>query len=271
MNMENKKTGLKSIILLILFGAGIIFAMVMSQGNPLTKIKLKKESYRYISANYPDIAPKVTLQKNGVYYISTQDGYQWFVYYENPDDIYMYFCMIYNKDKELIFDGCAENYLKGGTISERLSTEYEGMIGKIHTEEYFNGMPYGSISLSSLMSKPHMDAYLESAPPAPNEGYSGPVFDVTKEYTVDELAKDYGKIAFYYPEDEKTNRQLYQRRLEVRNIAEKYNMPFKTITIAFTMLNGAYDLTYEDLFSDNLEQIIREKHIDYIAQAGENK
>ena len=97
--------------------------------------------------------------------------------------------------------------------------------------------------------------------PAPGhtEQYTGPVLDLNKEYTMEELAAEYGIRLFNY-KDEQTSENLYTRCLEVREIIEKYDIPFSKICITLDRDNGLYNISREQLFSDDLMAFIEDNY-----------
>ena len=49
---------------------------------------------------------------------------------------------------------------------------------------------------------------------------------------------------------------LYKRCMEVRNIVKEYSIPFKNISITHGFFEGLFNISYEQLFSDDLYQFI---------------
>ncbi|MBE6865489.1 MAG: hypothetical protein E7492_00820 [Ruminococcaceae bacterium] len=289
--MKNKSIGLKilSFIIVIAFIAGG-YLYVDFNGNPLDAIKLNKHSDLYMQENYPDIWQNVHRSQNA-YFIKSDISYwdnnkqqyipvdgTWQVYYEDNNDYFSYMYLVYDRNCNLIYDSCSDRYLKGAMIYAKLEQEYENYIKNIFNEEYRDGVPMHSISAETLAGESHAEAVFmyHNTHISHIEPYSGPVLDITREYTMEELAADYGEIYFrfmddiYYmpgngtsPDASKYNNvvdNLYSRCLETRDIVEKYNIPFNNISISHGMFEGIFKIDRRQLFSGDLYQFIYDNY-----------
>lgn len=262
-------------VIFIIMAIGIVRIYVYLKGNPLTGMGLNKKADRYLHENYPEIAGQVYRSRDA-YFVkvfdfrpqsmkedSEADG-RWYIYYSSENDPFMHFNLCYSRNGELIYDGCKENYLKGGTIYEYYSDEYRSFIVDIHNEIYNNGMPKSGISVSSVVGGTSAEAYFADVHNAAHYSeYLGPVLDVKKEYTMEELASEYGHIDFNYDvsAEERTIENLYARRIEMRNIIDEYNIPAKTFTVSFRLFEGAYNMPVSALYSDNLMEQLEEYYV----------
>ena len=259
---------------------GIVFAFVYFKGNPLIGMKLDKETDRYLQENYPEVwqeierttdayfiknfnflPDSVMNYKNNDYKSLYTDG-GWWIYYSNKETPYMRFTMVYNRDGNLVYDGCKDRYLTGGAIYTHFSDIYRNYIVDIYDEVYNNGLPKSGITLSAVLGDDSAEAWFIDSPNKMDcEDYIGPVLDIAQEYTMEELAEQYGEIVFTYRNDEKTIDQLYKRRLEVAAVLKEYDVPYKKVRITFGVFEGVYDLTEELLYSDDLKPYIEENYM----------
>lgn len=193
----------------------------------------------------------------------------WFVYYSDPNDEFLRFYLCYNRKGDLIFDSYEEYYLKGATIYEYYSNMYREYFVNIHDEIYDSSKCVTWTSATSIFSYTHGEAYFKDYSPIGNEPYNGPILDINKEYTMEDLANEYGCLQFIYKVDDedKTAKDIYEKRLEIRNIIDEYNIPFKEINIAHDFSSCIFGLTREDLYSDSLEQIINDNYENLIEEA----
>ncbi len=289
--MKNKSIGLKilSFIIVIAFiAAGYLY--IDFNGNPLDAIKLNKQSDSYMQENYPDIWQNVHRSQNA-YFVKADINYwddntqqyipvdgTWQVYYEDNNDHFSYMYLVYDRDCNLIYDSCSDRYLKGATIYAKLEQEYENYIKNIFNEEYRNGVPMHSISAETLASESQAEAVFmyHNTHISHIEPYARPVLDINKEYSMEELAKDYGNVYFRFNDGITYNMNqdaeavkksytiavdnLYKRCLEVRDIVKKYNIPFKDISITHGFFEGIFNISYGQLFSDDLYQFIYDNY-----------
>ncbi len=261
---------------MLALAAFIAVMYVYIKGNPITKFKIDKHAETYLAENYPEIARQVQTSQ-GAYYtdfghtIVSTDGVEhnpdkgWGIYFYNPDNYLMNFAMRYDKKGNLLFDGCKEYYMKGGSILNALSGEYREFIVGAKNDEYYNGMGAVGISPAGLIREIGAEAWFDGRED-PNGvltkmEYTGPVLDINKEYTMEELANQYGVINFTFREDDDGDiDSLYNRCIEVRNFTEKYNLPFATVNVGTRLFDGTSGLTKEELYSDNLKEIIEDKY-----------
>ncbi len=268
--------------------AGILY--IDMNGNPFNAAKINKMADAYMQEKYPDIwqnvyrSQKAYFVKSDISYFDSEtqqyvpvDG-TWQVYYTVNDNHFDYMYLAYDRDCNLIYDSCSDRYLKGAMIYQKLEQKYESYIKDIFNKEYHNGIPNHSISPQTLNEKSHADAVFmyHSSHISHIEPYTGPVLDITREYTMEELAADYGEIYFrfmddiYYmpgdgtsPDTSKYNDvvdNLYSRCLETRDIVEKYNIPFNNISISHGMFEGIFKIDRRQLFSDDLYQFIYDNY-----------
>ena len=296
-------------IMMTIFGiiaVVILYALYVNEnGNPLIAKKLEKQTDVYIQQTYPQIRDKF-YKKEGPFYLKVEKGenyciwdeerkqYQffdscWVAYYfeKNTQNLYNYIYFVYDKDQNLIYDSCGDRYIKGGNIYQRLSEEYNVHIMKIFDKEYNNEDSIYSLSGDKEYSKNYARGLFENSfddpvyPAIENSAltqyYNGPVLDINKEYTMVELASEYGKIYFNFddginympgngtPPDssqyQKVVDNLYKRCLEVRAIIEKYDIHFKKITITHQGNEGLINIDYEQLFTEDLYQFIYDNYV----------
>jgi len=245
----------------------IVVVYVFFKGNPLDAMKLNKQTDRYLKEKYPEIREQV-YRSTDAYFIKNaghdnnllKDG-AWYVYYSNDEDSFMHFNFVYSPDCEMIYDGCGDLYMNGGTIYRHFSDQYRNYIVEIHQDVYNNGMPKSGITISSVTGGDYAEAWFENGQHLTHsEKYEGPVLDINKKYTMEELANEYGVIHFRYNDDEKTPGQLYKRRLEVVTIVKEYNIPFNKAQIELGFFEGVFGLTKEELFSEDLKTIIEDNY-----------
>ena len=284
--VKNNKSNIIIVFLIAVMLVVFAFFYIYEKGNPLDANKLNKESDLYLQQTYPDLQDEFK-RTTDAYFIRADISYfdkasqtyiptdgSWQVYYTktNQPDTYIYF--VYDKDKNMIYDSCSDRYLKGAMIYEKLEQEYSNFIKNIFTEEYNNGIPKHSTSLETVMNESHADAdfMYHNNHISHIEPYSGPVLDITQEYTMEELANEYGQVYFRFNDGISYNMNqdaeavkesyrtvvdnLYNRCLEVKEIVTEYKIPFKNISITHGLFEGVFNITYEQLFSDNLYQFI---------------
>lgn len=279
-----KKNNFALKILPVLIAISLIVAgylYVDFNGNPFDASKLNKQSDAYMQENYPEIwenvhrstnayfvkAPITQWDKNYENYIE-YDG-TWQVYYTDDNDPSVYMYLVYDRDCNLIYDSCSEKYLKGAMIFEKLVHEYNIFLSNIYTEEYNNGVPQNTISMSNIIDGNFISGtfeYYNSSHIAP---YEGPVLDINRHYAMEELAKEYGMVYFRYndgisqmggAEYSEAVDNIYKHCLEARDIVKKYNIPFNKISILQTGNEGLFFIGYEQLFDENLHQYILENY-----------
>ncbi len=288
--VKNRKT---NVTILFMFAAMIVvFALwyVYEKGNPLDANKLNKESDLYLQQTYPDLRDDFE-RTTDAYFVRADISYldkttqtyipidgSWQVYYSRKGKPETYIYFVYDRDKNMIYDSCGDRYLKGGLIYERLEQEYSSYIKNIFNEEYNNGIPRNSISLDTIINESHADAVFmyHSSHISHIEPYTGPVLDITQEYTMEELAKEYGQVYFRFNDGISYNMNqdaeavkesyktavdnLYNRCNEVKEIVKEYDIPFKDISITHGFFEGLFNITYEQLFSDDLYQFIYDNY-----------
>lgn len=273
------------IIAISLIAAGYMY--IDMYGNPLDASKINQQSDTYMQENYPELWSEM-YRSQDAYFIKAAISYwdnnaqqyvavdgTWQVYYTDNDDAFSYVYLVYDRDCNMIYDSCSDRYLKGATIYNKLEQEYENYIKDIFNEEYHNGVPGYSISAETITNESQAVAvfmYNNTHNVSHIDPYIGPVLDINKEYTMEELASEYGEIYFrfmddiYYmpgdgtsPDTSKYNDvvdNLYKRCLETRDIVEKYNIPFKNISITHGISEGIFNIDHQQLFSDDLYQFI---------------
>lgn len=288
--VKNRKT---NVTILFMFAAMIVvFALwyFYEKGNPLDANKLNKESDLYLQQTYPDLRDDFE-RTTDAYFVRADISYldkttqtyipidgSWQVYYSRKGKPETYIYFVYDRDKNMIYDSCGDRYLKGGLIYERLEQEYSNYIKNIFNEEYNNGIPRNSISLDTVINESHADAVFmyHSSHISHIEPYTGPVLDITQEYTMEELAKEYGQVYFRFNDGISYNMNqdaeavkesyktavdnLYNRCNEVKEIVKEYDIPFKDISITHGFFEGLFNITYEQLFSDDLYQFIYDNY-----------
>lgn len=269
-------------VIFIIMAIGIVRIYVYLKGNPLTGMGLNKKADRYLNENYPEIAGEF-IRTTDAYFVkdkisvwnSEKQEYSvvngvWNVYYSKNSvpDAYIYF--VYDRSGNLVYDSCKEKYLKGGMIYSKLADEYNYYIQNIFSEVYNNGLGQYSFNPDKLLENSFASGVFENdrttkqslgmwPPSGHTEQYTGPVLDLNKEYTMEELAAEYGIRLFNY-KDEQTSENLYTRCLEVRDIIEKYDIPFSKICITLDRDNGLYNISREQLFSDDLMAFIEDNY-----------
>ncbi len=269
-------------IIFIIIAIGIVRIYVYLKGNPLTGMGLNKKADRYLNENYPEIAGQFTRITDAYFVkdkISVWDSENqkysvvngtWNIYYAQELDITRHFYFVYDRSGNLVYDSCSERYLKGGMIYNRLSNKYDSYIDKIFNEVYNNGMSQYYYNPDDMFENSFASGLFENDQttkqalgmwPASGhtEQYTGPVLDLNKEYTMEELAAEYGVLLFNY-KDEQTRENLYNRCLEVREIIEKHDIPFNKVCVTLDRDNGLYNISREELFSDNLMEFIENNY-----------
>ena len=208
--MKNKLYKILPAILLIaivVVGAGMY---VRFNGNPFIKVSLNKEAKNYVRQNYPEIADKVQLSPQGVYVGHYNDTPVFLAYFSNPDDKLMYFHLMYDKDGNFVYDGYSDHYMKGGTVYYYHSATYGGIVSELFNDYFCDGRGTASVSLDTVLNSNSGHGTFLDSDTDMYEGYKGPVLDVANEYDTMELAAEYGRISFYFTEDEEhTKENLY--------------------------------------------------------------
>ena len=183
---------------------------------------------------------------------------------------YMY--LAYDRDCNLIYDSCGDRYLKGATIYEKLEQEYRNYIANVFNEVYNYGIPNRTISIQNILESDYATGTFENSTTTISHisEYTGPVLDVNKNYTMEELAKEYGTVLFRYKngvtqmegaEYSDAVDSIYNRCLEVRDIVEKYDIPFWKISIIQGNNEGVFRIDYNQLFDENLHKYIQENYV----------
>lgn len=289
--MKKESLGMKIMPLLlaaVLAVAGYLY--VDMNGNPFDASKINKQADTYMQENYPDIWQNV-YKSTKAYFVKadisywdeesrqniTADG-TWQVYYTDNDNSWSYIYLVYDRDCNLIYDSCEDRYLKGATIVEKLEQEYETFVKTVFNDVYHYGIPRRSVSASTLRNESHADAwfYYSNTYGSHITPYEGPVLDINKQYTMEELAAQYGEVFFRFMDDITYNMNqepeavkesyetavdnLYKRCMEVRDIVKEYSIPFENISITHGFFEGLFNISYEQLFSDDLYQFIYDNY-----------
>ncbi|MBR5521241.1 MAG: hypothetical protein IKU54_04515 [Oscillospiraceae bacterium] len=283
--IKHEDTQLSPLALKIIFAVmavAIIMIYVYLKGNPLVGMRLNKESDQYFQNHYSEIYSQFSRSANAYFikddisiwhtekqeYILAEGT--WIVTYEKNDNSDTYINFVYSRDGEMIYDSCGEKYLNGGTIYEKLSSQYNIYIEKIYTDVYSYGLPNTEFSYSAILESDFASGYFENTITNKQalgmwpvttafDQYTGPVLDINKEYRMEDLAKQYGVVVFNF-EDEKNVYNLYTRCLEVREIIEEFDLPFNKICITLGRDNGLYNITREDLFCEDLMEFIKNNY-----------
>ena len=258
----------------------ICVSFLYIKGNPFTKNKIDKIADSYVQQTYPEIWKKCN-RETDAYFIndillfdpetekySLDDG-KWYVYYSSEEDSFLRFNLCFSRKGELVYDGCKEYYLLGGTIYEKLSDEYRSYVLGIHQDIYNNGMPKSGISLASLLNGTNAEAHFVNVHHRGHDSeYTGPELDITKKYPMEELAAEYGHIDFNYEveAEDRTMETLCELRTEMRDIIDNYNIPVKTVTVSFRLFDGAYNMPAEALYNDNLMETLEDYYINIYEQ-----
>ncbi len=246
----------------IIFFAVALIVCVIGY-NPYMKMRAKSKADNYMSENYPVIYRQVKLSgsmSKTSYWNRDKKKFAdgWLLSYKNTSDNFMYFDMIFDKKGNIVFDGCGEKYLKGGTIYDYYEKEYQKLILSImekelgitemETDDIRPENRDGSIRFIAGFDPPigqnlrNPDSY----------EYYGPVLDLNKKYSTRELGLEYGKIYIAFTEDkggyEKGAEEAFKRYLQIKEIVEKYQIPFEIIRVGCDF-NECLFLTREE-FSD---------------------
>lgn len=262
--------------------AGILY--IDMNGNPFDAIKINKMADAYMQEQYPDIwqnvykSQKAYFVKSDISYFDSEtqqyvpvDG-TWQVYYTVNDNHFDYMYLAYDRDCNLIYDSCGDRYLKGATIYEKLEQEYRNYIANVFNEVYNYGIPNRTISIQNILESDYATGTFENSTTTISHisEYTGPVLDVNKNYTMEELAKEYGTVLFRYKngvtqmegaEYSDAVDSIYNRCLEVRDIVEKYDIPFWKISIIQGNSEGVFRIDYNQLFDENLHKYIQENYV----------
>lgn len=186
--------------------------------------------------------------------------------FSNPEDDMMHFQLMYDRNGNLIYDGYTDHYLKGGTIYMHLSSEYSTQVRKLFNDTFRNDSGATGVTISSIINSTSAAAYFENDSTGGWENYAGPVLDIEKEYTVQDLAAEYGCIEFHFAEDkEQTKENLYQRLLQSKELLAENEIPFSKFSITYKIGNGVYGITAQELFEGDLKQIVEERYVNYFS------
>ena len=181
----------------------------------------------------------------------------------NPEDNMMHFRLMCDMNGDLIYDGCSDNYLKGGVVYSYHAAEYNSQVKKLFNDFFRNGRSVSG-SVSKVLNANKREASFTGSGSNPWEGYQGPVPEPDKEYDKVELAKQYGYINFCFTEDEEhTKENLCQRLLQCRELIEDSGTPFTSLSAGYHLGGGVYNLTEEELFEGELRRIVEERYINY--------
>lgn len=264
--MKNKLSKILPAVVLmsiVVVGAGMY---VRSNGNPFIKVSLNKEAKNYVRQNYPEIADKVQLSPQGVYVGHYNDTPVFLAYFSNPVDELMYFHLMYDKDGNFIYDVYSDHYMKGGTVYYYHSATYGGIVSKLFNDYFCDGRGTASISLEAVLNSNSGHGTFLNSDTHIYEDYKGPVLEVGKEYDTMELATEYGRISFYFTEDEEhTKENLYNRLVQSRELLKDSDVKFSLFSASYRMGGGVYKLTPEDLFEGDLKQIVEERYVNYFS------
>lgn len=300
--VKNRKTNVT--ILFMIATMIVVFALwyVFEKGNPLDANKLNKDSDVYLQQTYPDLRDAFE-RTTDAYFVRADISYldkttqtyipidgSWQVYYSRKDEPETYIYFVYDRDKNMIYDSCSDRYLKGGLIYERLSRQYNNYIADLYNDIY-SDTPLHTTSEDNLMASSAGQAWFKNDvySPAPWNTmyvpthilfYEGPELNLYKEYTMEELAKEYGVIHFRYNDgisvmanhNQEQSKEdyladykaaidnLYNHCLEIRDAVNKYNIPFKELCVTHGIFEGVYYMSREQLFSDDLYDYIYNNH-----------
>ena len=289
--MKNKSIGLKILPAIIAVAILVIgYLYIDISGNPLDASKINKQSDAYLQENYPDVWETVHRSTDAYFIKSDVEqwdeatnsyktlGGTWQVYYTDNNDPSYHLYLVYDRACNLIYDGCSDRYLKGAPLFEKLEQEYETFVKTIFNDVYHYGIPRRSISVSTLMNESHVDAwfYADNRHISHIAPYEGPVLDINKQYTMEDIAAEYGEVYFRFMDDvtynmnqdidavkesyQKAVDNLYKRCMEVKDIVKEYNIPFKNISITHGYFEGLFNISREQLFSDELYQFIYDNY-----------
>ena len=301
MNMKNRK---KAGVIIGVVAVIVISAAwyIYEKGNPFDAGKLNRQTEMYLQESYPDLyndfertTDAYFAKRDTGYYDSETQAYipmdgSWQVYYTKKDEPETHIYFIYDRSGKMVYDSCADRYLKGGHIYERLSREYNNYIVDLYHHMYENTVQHTDYENNMLGSSGGQAWFKDDAyspvpwntmyVPARILHYKGPELDLNRQYTMEELAAEYGVIHFRYNDGisimAKHNQQqskedyladykaaidnLYKRCLEIRDAIKEHNVPFKEICVTHGLYEGIYYMSREQLFSDDLYQYIYDNH-----------
>ena len=301
--MEIKNNNPKTILIITIIVTVVILSglYIYRNGNPFTAKKIEKLTDVYIQQTYPQIRNNFgsadgPFHLEGKYPIpiwnEENQQYQFFdscwvtYYYEkNTLDFYNYIYFVYDNELNLIYDSCGDRYMTGGNIYQRLSEKYNVHIMQIFDKEYNSeDSPYSLLNngVSNYARGLFENSFSDPAFPAVENSaltqyYRGPILDINKEYTMEELASEYGKLYFNFDDDitfwpgdgtspddsdfQTAVDNLYKRCVEVKEIIQKHNIPFKKITITHQGNEGLININYEQLFTEDLYQFVYNNYV----------
>lgn len=241
--------------------AFVIGGSVLYNGDPFTRMRLNKESVEYVQENYPGIAEKVK-PTSEVYTAHHNMKPLFFANFCHVDNRYIRFSLVYDRYGNLIRDDFKNAVGISSSIYQNLSGRYTQMVKNRFNDTFRDGTGAAGLSVDDIMKSNRGEAYFEHSNYVIEEGYKGPYLDINEEYSVNDMASQYGYIYFYFAEDEQqTAENLYNRRLQARDMLKEKNISFKSFTICYDISIGVYDLTYDELYSGNLEEIMAEKSV----------
>ncbi len=284
----NEKSDRKTYVIIALLGIAILgttwIFSVYSHGGNKQKSIIEDISAEYIYENHPEVSDKISLTNNGANFrpkskwITDQtaslpwwDGV-WLVPYsvkgyehlkaENGDT--QFFMMFNRMGDKILFDGYKDNFAKGGIVLKAAEAKYNETVFKIFNDKRELSRKADEkndfYDTKLIVTFVHPDSVTGgTTSPDMTENYNGPILDINKDYTLDELATEYGHLQFNFDGDEKTLENLYNRRLQVQDFIKDNNITFKDITIVNGMLYGAYNLTQQEIMSDDLKAVIGRK------------
>lgn len=296
--MKTKSNNYKLIPVIAAVSVFISFYLlyVYANGSPLKASKINKQADIYLQQTYPEIRGEFYREDSASYlkeemsiWDEEQQQYRiiddcWVVYYSNSTSL-VYF--VYDKDFNLLYDSCGDRYLSGGNIYQGLSEQYSICVMQIFDKEYTSDDSPYSLSDKTPYSKSYGCGVFENSlydpafPAVENSAltqyYQGPVLDISKEYTVEELASQYGILHFNFndgiqywpgdgtsPDDTDFNNavdNLYKRCLEIRDIVERNDLSFNRITVTQGTGEGLFMIDCNQLFNENLYEYICSNYV----------
>lgn len=260
-NTINVPKWIEKLVAIVLIVSFVLF-IVWYFGIPFDNHRIMKNADRYIEENYPELQDKVVYKDYNVHFspalhnpdMAWWDGV-WSVYYSSEDDEFLHFSLNFNRKGELIYDGYKESYMKGHTIYNYYSGTYSGYFSKIFTDIYEKDYLLLGFNPATALKHTRGNAFFEPEAYIDNSDEI-PVLDITKEYTMEELANEYGTLQFWYGSDEPTKENLIQRCIEAREIISKYNIPCNKVRIGIDFSCFMAAIPAEEFMDSSAEELV---------------
>lgn len=272
---QDKKSNYSLLIYVILpltLAAAVLF---YNLDNPFSRRKAQQALDNYIASEYTtelDIFQKqdslATISEGG---LLGNKIVAYSYYFTQPEKGWGGFTISADTDGNVVYDGYKQWYLTGGMTFEHYDEQYRNLAYDIEKALYTDAIEN---DIATSFDKIDVKYYLTSK--QTNNGYGSqmvyPNLDPECNYSLDELAKEYGNVRIYIRTANCSTEDFLEFAKFSRNFINKSNAFFNEIVFCMRpasikdIRNIHTSLTYEDMYSDNSNEILKDNTTIYTTE-----